>query len=467
MAVKAKSFLNDFVADSEFARNVLARIDEDGYIVLPGILAVEEADREYKRMWQWVETVAPDIRRDRPVTWQRRQGADTWPCAQRDMMQLHQAGWVFNDLREIMAERVFEQLYGTRELHCSKDGFTLQRPTQQHVVKPPNDHFDQGQDLGLTCIQGSVALTDQEHDDGCFLCWPGSHRFHGEIMDWRRQAGGKGGRQDFVILYEDEKQFLQAQGIEPRRVPVSRGDVILWRSDLVHKGALPIGRRDNFRSVVYICMLPAVMTPESAYPQKRKAYEQLQTGSHWPCREEWFLPKRGSQQSIQPFFWEPPQLTPRQQLLYGLARYPAALPDAPLAEATFCGERTAGAGDHNTGSRPSRTRRWARGTQALPLQDESAEASAFPTVTSNRACVEQAVDECGLQDESFQENVLSPAALDESGQKEVRKLCKALREIENLEHRQANGEMLLQNQLQKIDKKLNYEERLKSLGSCG
>jgi hypothetical protein len=42
------------------------------------------------------------------------------------MFQLHQAGWVFNDLRQKIAERVYEPLYGTQRLHVSKDGFTLQ-----------------------------------------------------------------------------------------------------------------------------------------------------------------------------------------------------------------------------------------------------------------------------------------------------------------------------------------------------
>ena len=40
----------------------------------------------------------------------------------------------------------------------------------------PNDHYDQGPSAGLQCIQESVALTDQEHEDVCFLCWPRSHK---------------------------------------------------------------------------------------------------------------------------------------------------------------------------------------------------------------------------------------------------------------------------------------------------
>jgi hypothetical protein len=34
------------------------------------------------------------------------------------MMQNWGAGWLFSELREKLAERVFELLYGTRELHC-------------------------------------------------------------------------------------------------------------------------------------------------------------------------------------------------------------------------------------------------------------------------------------------------------------------------------------------------------------
>lgn len=323
-AKTAHDRLRALVADSEFARGLLRQIDDSGYAVLPGVFAAQEAEAEYGRMWSWVERVSSGVRRRDASTWRRRGGLDPWPCSQRDMMQLHQAGWVFSELRERMAERVFERLYGTRELHCSKDGFTLQRPTSGELGRTPNDHFDQGSaSSGLQCIQGSVALTDQEHDDGCFLCWPGSHRHHATLMARR---GPKGGRQDFVILNDAEKDFLQEQGIQPMRVPVRRGDVILWRSDLVHKGAPPIGRRDGFRGVVYVCMLPAVLTPEQVYADKRRAYQQLETGSHWPCREEWFAPKRDPSFCLRPYFSQPPQLTARQRLLYGLERYCTAAP---------------------------------------------------------------------------------------------------------------------------------------------
>jgi len=232
------------------------------------------------------------------------------------MMTKHQAGWVFSDLREKFAERVFERIYGTDRLHCSKDGFTLQRPTTKDVKLPTNDHFDQGPKLlGLQCVQGSVALTDQEEGDGCFQCWPRSHQFHEEIVKTKKVPD-----RDFVLLTGRDKDLLTRNGINPVRVYVRRGDVVLWRSDLAHCGAPPVGVRDSFRAVVYVSCLPFELTPEPVYHQKSRAYEQLETGSHWACREEWF----GKQDlpGIQPYHRVPPPLTKRQQELFGLARYP-------------------------------------------------------------------------------------------------------------------------------------------------
>lgn len=348
------------VGDSEFARDVLGRIQTDGYAVLPDVFTLEEADAEYARMWGWVEAVSPSVRRRRPETWQRRcRAADPWPCSQRDMMQLHHAGWVFGELRERMAERVFERLYGTKELHSSKDGFTLQRPTRQELRLSPNDHYDQGRGLlGLQCIQGSIALTDQEHEDGCFLCWPGSHTHHEELLAGRPS----GGRTDFVILNDEEKQFLQDRGIQPKRLPVRRGTVILWRSDVAHKGAPPIGLRDGFRGVVYVCMLPACLTPDEILPRKRQAFEQLETGSHWPCKEEWFTSRGSPAFEVGIYHRVPPALTPRQRLLYGLERYRRPQPERALTAAVEDAEDASqdGQGEGDAPAAPRRAARWKR-----------------------------------------------------------------------------------------------------------
>lgn len=123
---------------------------------------------------------------------------------------------------------------------------------------------------------------------------------------------------------DPQKQILHEAGIVQTRVPVCKGDVVLWRSDLLHCGAPPIGASEYFRQVVYVCCLPAELTPEEVYPLKIQAYRELQTSSHWPNREEWFNPNKRVHQldRIRPYFISPPSLTLRQQQLHGLVRYP-------------------------------------------------------------------------------------------------------------------------------------------------
>eukprot|EP01050_Picozoa_sp_SAG11_P011081 SAG11_NODE_1149_length_5682_cov_5.991401_3_plen_515_part_00 len=307
---------------SALGRRVASRMQTAGFIVLPGVFTGAEVDVQLDRMWSFVETVSRGVRRDQPSSWVADGTNDPWPCKQRDMFQLHQAGWLFCGLREQMAERVFEPVYGTRKLHCSKDGFTLQRPTTNPAGGATYwDHFDQGvSSVGLQCIQGSVALIDQQPDDGCFCCWPGSHQHREALMATmpRRKVSG-----DFVLVGDEQRDLLRQAGISRVRVPVKRGDVILWRSDLLHCGATPIGARPNFRAVVYICALPAALTPPHIAALKHHAYQNLETGSHWPCKEEWFVPDRRKLQKtrLHPFFRKPPPLTARQQELHGLLPY--------------------------------------------------------------------------------------------------------------------------------------------------
>ena len=147
------------------------------------------------------------------------------------------SAWLFGDERELLAERVFSKLYGTRELHASKEGFTFHRPTAggrhplvgktAYVCGQPTSadnggaHFDQGHaGSGLQCIQSSTALLDQQEDDGCFLCWPGSHRHHGAltagaprrraISDWIRvmsSSRARGARLETSSRYSASKRW--------------------------------------------------------------------------------------------------------------------------------------------------------------------------------------------------------------------------------------------------------------------
>lgn len=294
----------------------------EGFVVLQGVLSAEECAESVARCWDFVEeTSCHDCQRNNPESWYVRRelarGAvqedpagdkdDPWPytvewSSFKDMFQDNQAGFVHGRVREILAERVYSKLvFGTEELHSSKEGFTFLRPDRDSGAGSPEqqprffvcgkqamtsvgEHFDQGaREIGLQHIQASVAFTDQDSSTGAFLCWPKSHKFHREIT-----AGTyRGENSDWFPLTDQELDLLRQNGLQAKRVCVNKGDVILWRSDLVHAAARAERPGGNFRAVAYMAMLPADLTPKPVLKAKLDAYLGLKTGDHKANEENW------------------------------------------------------------------------------------------------------------------------------------------------------------------------------------
>ena len=91
-----------------------------------------------------------------------------------DRFQSLGAGWLLGNIRELLAERVFEPLCQTKQLHSSKEGFIFHRPPpnlrsesqQLRVSGVPQihsvgEHYDQGhKQLGLHSFQALAILED-------------------------------------------------------------------------------------------------------------------------------------------------------------------------------------------------------------------------------------------------------------------------------------------------------------------
>lgn len=388
---------------------------------------------------------------------------DPWPHTGYhsfpDMFQSLGAGYVLGDVRQHLAERVFEPLFGTRELLCSKEGFTFCRPlivdldTEDYyhrhhhqqtekdinckkvlVWKPHHlnsivldstnnagkdqsgdvhrkrplfqvcgkpqpmsegQHYDQGvpvsivrrirdvhshpeassnkvskkqqnrnrkkldklqklKDLtGLCHIQASISFTDQTLDrhrgGGHFLCYPHSHSdVHWKLVGGTyRATPSEKERADptWVPLTDEEIQKVAEMGCPEKRIYANAGDVILWRSDLVHAGVAPSMLIDEqsenteakysgskeFRAVGYCSMLPThavkeymmyslekqkvapsrgvpannslLHDPQAAqqlidamseklFHQKLESYKTGRTGDHRPDVEQWHQHRR-------------------------------------------------------------------------------------------------------------------------------------------------------------------------------
>ncbi len=428
-------------------------VNEDGEVESrPGKIAVKDDEKlDATRNCSHDNVVHPIISTDPD----EHDDLDPWPHTGYrsfpDMFQSLGAGFVLGDVRQYLAQRVFEPLFGSRELLCSKEGFTFcrplivdfktdekhnqelqlqedidckrivwrphhlnstirasisnvgtdqnsgiqkKRPLYQVCGKPQpmseGQHFDQGvpnsvvrriQDIhlhpeavpekiskkqqnrnrkniekrqklkdlaGFCHIQASISLTDQTLDRNCggghFLCYPHSHSdVHWKLVGgtYRATPSEKEREDDptWVPLTDLEIQKLAHMGCPEKRIYANVGDVILWRSDLVHAGvaaSLQIhpenetGRvkysgSKEFRAVGYCSMLPTQAVKEyltyslekqkvvrdnsllidqraaqqlintledKLFQQKLESYKTGRTGDHRPEKEQWHQHRR-------------------------------------------------------------------------------------------------------------------------------------------------------------------------------
>jgi len=338
--------LLDYIPETSPLAHVREALISDGYCVVKSVLSHAECHEAIESIWNFVEDSSGGyVSRCDPTSWYPvDDNEDPWPHTGyksfSDMFQSNGAGWVNGPVREKLAERVFEPLYQTRELHCSKEGFTFHRPTidapnswLEGIKKAPmvcgekqpnslGEHYDQSHNVrGLHTIQSLVALEDQEEDlDGCFLCYPKSHSHvhYNLTQDIYR------GQFAWVPLTDDEViRLKEYYDLEPKRIFLSKGDLIIWRSDLVHAAIPPTSQTPRFRAVVYASMQPASLTPSTILLEKINAYKQRRTGDHRPHIESWHSHKQQNPHHRMAYRTSPPLVTHRLAELYGLLPYTA------------------------------------------------------------------------------------------------------------------------------------------------
>jgi hypothetical protein len=267
-----------------------------------GILTPDEIEQHKSLFWDWLEKEGRGVNRHDTSTWSR----DNLPPHKR--FGLFKDGGIAHtkfmwSLRlHDGVRRVFSDLWKPKsptanpdgspadsesDLLVSYDGATanLYKPEKAENEWP---HWDQDFDKhGMHCVQALVALTDSpDATYGGFSCWPRSHEVHLEYC----QAGHALCKiPNWHMLTTKDKKLLKERGMHRVDVPYRAGDMVLWRSDLVHSGRAPSVNIDithaNMRMVAYVCMTPRsaiYWDPEAMLAQKRHAfYNGIQT-THWP-----------------------------------------------------------------------------------------------------------------------------------------------------------------------------------------
>ncbi len=317
-----------------------AALERDGYCVVSHVLTPAQCDAATDAVWTYFEKLSPAIKRDDMKTF----NSTNRPLHTRGLVQHYNVG--FQEASVLVRQwvkPVFAELYGTQKLWTSVDGVSVSIKPKRCHYKNEADwqknhweddavHVDQttvSADGKHSCVQGGVAITDQHADEHVFLCVPGSHKFHKELL----ALGPTKKKLHWEIMKEEHHQvsFLRSKGLEMKRVPLKRGDMVLWDSRVVHSSSpyfatCPAGAQ---RIQIFACMLPVSRVPFEQravqMAKRQKAYDDGVVSKHSPDLIRFFGKLPQTYGKPQGHFVVPAsvQMTLEEKRLHGLAPYGA------------------------------------------------------------------------------------------------------------------------------------------------
>lgn len=286
------------IRDDSGREALLAHLDEHGFAVVAGVADEADVATAKDHLWDFLETETASAlenggvqsigawRRGQPHTWSDagfgRVGTQHNGIISAKGIGQSQLLWHCRTLPGVRA--VFEAIWGTSELITSFDGANVFRPWHRDGAANWKTaggwlHVDQGMSkIGKHCVQGFLTLTDATAATGGLVVVPRSHTEHTALVEELTNNSG-----DFCPI-PDGHPMLRRQ----RRLVCARaGDFVLWDSRTVHCNTPavepPAAPADELlRSVAYICMTPREKANEGMLRQRRRAYEQRMTTSHWP-----------------------------------------------------------------------------------------------------------------------------------------------------------------------------------------
>lgn len=325
------------------ASQIRDRLDRFGVCVVPDVLIEEECAEMEAGAWNWLESVT----RGFEVPW-RRADDSTWASFYKlspmhSMLLQHwgvgHAQWVWNVRMNKRVGRVFEAVWRGRcggnasvsaeSMLTSFDGVSLHLPherTRRGFYRGATWlHTDQSYTRpGPECVQSWVTARDVCVGDATLAFLPGSHLLHASFA----RRFGVTSKSDWYKLSGEQQQWYVEQTCVggPEFMMCPRGSMVLWDSRTIHSGseALRTRPRENFRVVVYVCLMPRQLLygqkdKDKILRKRVKVFEAQRMTTHWPLKVKLFskTPRLYSAAPPPVARTPAPVLTPYGRLLVG------------------------------------------------------------------------------------------------------------------------------------------------------
>lgn len=272
-------------------------IDTYGVAIIPNVIDENECDMMVNQIWDFFEHISQKwetpINRNDKNTW--REFYKLYPL--HSMLIQHwgighaQSSW--NVRQNIKIVEIFAHFWGCdiNNLLVSFDGLSFNLPPE--VTKKGWNrgntwyHTDQSYtNSEFKCIQSFITGLDINEYDATLSFMEGSNKYHNDF----KQKYNITDKSDWYKLSKQEESFYYDKGCVIKNIKCPKGSLVLWDSRTIHCGIEADKRRkiQNIRAVIYLCYMPRKLCNEANIKKKQKAFNELRTTTHYPCKIKLF-----------------------------------------------------------------------------------------------------------------------------------------------------------------------------------
>lgn len=283
-----------YVCTKETLRDTLA---EYGVAIIPSVLNEQETEAMVSGIWDFFEHITQEwetpISRHDETTW--RGIHNLYPMhsmlIQYFSVGQSQVSWDIRQKEKIVD--IFAHFWKCppEDLLTSMDGLSFNMPpeTTNRGWNRNNTWYHTDQSFlrpEFECMQTWITGLDVEDGDATLAFYEGSNSFHREFAEYFKVSDKK----DWYKLKKEEEQFYLERGCVPKKIMCPRGSLVCWDSRTIHCGTEANRGRENpkHRAVIYLCYQPRYNSTIAQLKKKRKAFDELRTTSHWPCKTKLF-----------------------------------------------------------------------------------------------------------------------------------------------------------------------------------
>ena len=273
---------------------------ENGYMVVPTGVEPEKLAAVVEIIWDFLG-MDPNNQED----WYRP------PHSTGGMIELyqHQALWDLRQHPRIYS--IFRQFHDTGRLGVSTDRVSMKppiHPDHPDYAHPGFIHWDLNVNEppapGKAWVQGVVALTDTDENQGGFQCVPSVFKEFYEFAESLTEAEREKRRPD-----------VEGRGLKVEPIPCKAGDLIIWDVRLLHGNGS--NRSNRPRLAQYITMNPSRERP-GREDYRQRAIEAWKNRTSPGGRA---FP--GDPREVEKSRYQTAELTPLGRCLLGLEEWPA------------------------------------------------------------------------------------------------------------------------------------------------